>query len=142
MTLPCFHIFRHHNAVLVDQFMENHNNSLDPSKNLANQQSINANHLKAMKFLARSREAADRSNMSFFGSFITNEGYHYSVTNINQDEIDRKTVQYLIDLQLNEGFDIHKAHQNLKILETDEGVQMKITNDANDWVVDRKSNIS
>jgi hypothetical protein len=30
----------------------------------------------------------------------------------------------------------------LKILETDEGVQMKITNDANDWVVDSKSNIS
>lgn len=130
MTLPCFHIFRHHNAVLVDQFMENHNNSLDPNKNLANQQSINATHLKAMKFLARSREAADRCKMSFFGSFVTDEGYHYSVTNINQGEIDRKTVQYLIDFQLNDSFDIDKAHQNLKIVSTEEGVQMRIVNDA------------
>ena len=122
--------------------MENHNNSLDPTKNLANQQSINTTHLKAMKFLARSREAADRCKMSFFGSFVTDEGYHYSVTNINQDEIDRKTVQYLIDLQLNNSFNIDKAHQNLKIVATDEGIQMKITNDVNDWAVDSKSNIS
>jgi hypothetical protein len=129
MTLPCFYIFRHHNAVLVDQFMENHNNSLDPNKNLANQQSINANHLKAMKFLARSREAADRSKMSFFGSFVTDKGYHYSVTNINQDEIDRKTVQYLIDLQLNESFDIDQVQQRLQIVETNEGVQMRITDE-------------
>jgi hypothetical protein len=112
--------------------MENHNNSLDPNKNLANQQSINTVHLKAMKFLARSREAADRCKMSFFGSFVTDEGYHYSVTNINQNEIDRKTVQYLIDLQLNDSFNIDKAHQNLKIVATDEGIQMKITNDVND----------
>ncbi len=110
--------------------MENHNNSLDPNKNLANQQSINATHLKAMKFLARSREAADRCKMSFFGSFVTDEGYHYSVTNINQDEIDRKTVQYLIDFQLNDNFDVNKAHQNLKIVSTDEGVQMRIVNDT------------
>ncbi len=129
MTLPCFHIFRHHNAVLVDQFMETHNNSLDPNKNLANQKSINANHLKAMKFLARSREVADRSKMSFFGSFVTDDGYHYSVTNINQDEIDRKTVQYLIDLQLNENFDLDEVQQRLQIVETNEGVQMRITDE-------------
>ena len=109
--------------------METHNNSLDPNKNLANQKSINTNHLKAMKFLARSREAADRSKMSFFGSFVTDDGYHYSVTNIHQDEIDRKTVQYLIDLQLNENFDLDEVQQRLQIVETNEGVQMRITDE-------------
>jgi len=40
--------------------MEHHIKNLDPNKNLANQQSIQSNHLKAMKFLAMARETADR----------------------------------------------------------------------------------
>jgi uncharacterized protein (DUF1015 family) len=130
MHSPCFHIFRHRNGVLVDQFMEHHIKNLDPNKNLANQQSIQANHLKAMKFLAMARETADRSNMSFFGSFVTADGHHYSITNINEDEIEQKTIQYLIDFKLSETFDLNAIQQNLKIVSTDEGIQLQISDSS------------
>jgi uncharacterized protein (DUF1015 family) len=130
MHSPCFHIFRHRNGVLVDQFMKHHIENLDPNKNLANQQSIQANHLKAMKFLAMARETADRSNMSFFGSFVTADGHHYSITNINEDEIEQKTIQYLIDFKLSETFDLNAIQKNLKIVSTDEGIQLQISDSS------------
>lgn len=126
MNLPCFHIFRHRNKVLVDQFMEHYSQDLDPDKNIANQKSINPTHLKGMKALARMREEADRSDMSFFGSFVTEEGYHYSVTNIDQADLDKKLVQYLVQFQLGEDFDLTDLQRRLKVVETNEGIQLQI----------------
>lgn len=126
---PCFHIFRHHNFVLVDQFMENHERDLDPNKNLANQESINPTHLKAMKFLARSRETADRAGMGFYGSFVTDEGYHYSVTNINSTPINKELVEYLIDFKLTEDFDLSKFLNQLRVIPTNEGIKVQLTDE-------------
>lgn len=129
MSLPCFHIFRHRNHVLVDQFMENHKKDLDPNKDLANQQSINPIHLKAMKFLARSRETADRSGMGFYGSFVTDDGYHYSVTNISAVPINKELVEYLIDFKLTEDFDLSKFINQLKVIPTNEGIKVQLTDE-------------
>lgn len=130
MTYPCFYIFRHRNTIVVDQFMDHHIQDLDPDKNIANQKSINPIHLKGMKALARMREEADRSNMSFFGSFITEEGYHYSVTNIHQEDIDKKFVQYLVQFQLVEGFDLTELQKKLRVVETNEGIQLQIRDES------------
>jgi hypothetical protein len=130
MTYPCFYIFRHRNKIAVDQFMDHYIQDLDPDKNIANQRSINPVHLKGMKALARMREEADRSNMSFFGSFITDDGYHYSVTNINQEDIDKQLVQYLVQFQLGEEFDLTELQKKLKVVETNEGIQLQIRDES------------
>jgi hypothetical protein len=129
MKSPCFHIFRHQNKVLVDQFMENHKKDLDPNKDLANQESINPKYLKAMKFLARSRETADRSGMGFYGSFVTDDGYHYSVTNIDSHIVEQKMIDYLINFKLTEDFDLSEFMNRLRVIQTSEGVKMELTDD-------------
>jgi hypothetical protein len=83
----------------------------------------------AMKFLARSRETADRSGMGFYGSFVTDEGYHYSVTNINDVPIDKELVQYLVDFTLTEDFDLSKFINRLKVISTNEGVKIQLTDE-------------
>jgi hypothetical protein len=129
MKSPCFHIFRHQNKVLVDQFMENHKKDLDPNKDLANQQSISPKYLKVMKFLARSRETADRSGMGFYGSFVTDDGYHYSITNIDSHIVEQKMIDYLINFRLTEDFDLSDFMNRLRVIQTSEGVKMELTDE-------------
>ena len=129
MKSPCFHIFRHQNKVLVDQFMENHKRNLDPNKDLANQETINPKYFKAMKFLARSRETADRSGMGFYGSFVTDDGYHYSITNIDSHIVEQKMIDYLINFKLTEDFDLSDFMNRLRVIQTSEGVKMELTDE-------------
>lgn len=127
MTNPQIHIFRHHNKVLVDQFMENFHSELDPRKNLSYQTSINPAYLKVMRALAGMREAADRSEMGFFGAFITPEGYHYSISNI---ECENDSHSYVHSpLQIDESFTIDELYKKLKIVSTPEGIQLHLTDD-------------
>lgn len=125
MTNPQIHIFRHHNKVLVDQFMENFHSELDPRKNLSYQTSISPAYLKVMRALAGMREAADRSEMGFFGAFITPEGYHYSISNI-EGAIENHLQQ---PLQIDESFTIDELYKKLKIVSTPEGIQLHLTDD-------------
>jgi len=125
MTNPQIHIFRHHNKVLVDQFMENFHSELDPRKNLSYQTSINPTYLKVMRALAGMREAADRSEMGFFGAFITPEGYHYSTSNI--ENVNENQLQQ--PLPIDESFTIDELYKKLKIVSTPEGIQLRLTDD-------------
>jgi len=125
MTNPQIHIFRHYNKVLVDQFMENFHSELDPRKNLSYQTSINPTYLKVMRALAGMREAADRSEMGFFGAFITPEGYHYSISNI--ESINENLSQQ--PLQIDESFTIDELYKKLKIVSTSDGIQLRLTDD-------------
>ena len=131
MSAPQIHIFRHHNPIVVDQFMENFRSDLDPRKNLADQTSVNPTYLKVMKALAGMREAATRSNMSFFGGFVTPEGFHYSISNI-ENLIDSQLqcpIDYYVNFQADENFTIDEIYKKLKIVSTEEGVQVRITDD-------------
>jgi hypothetical protein len=107
---------------------------LDPEKNLANCLSPTPNHLRAMKSLARMREQADRSDMGFAGSFVTEEGYHYSVTNLPEDDIQRQTVDYLVKLKLNGDFNPVQIPKYFRIVSTDEGVQIQVINEDDDLI--------
>jgi hypothetical protein len=131
MSAPQIHIFRHHNPIVVDQFMENFRSDLDPRKNLADQTSVNPTYLKVMKALAGMREAATRSNMSFFGGFVTPEGFHYSITNIEgtiENQL-QQPIDYYVNFQADENFTIDEIYKKLKIVSTEEGVQVRITDD-------------
>jgi len=125
MANPQIHIFRHYNKVLVDQFMENFHSELDPRKNLSYQTSINPTYLKVMRALAGMREAADRSEMGFFGAFITPEGYHYSISNI--ESVNENLSQQ--PLQIDESFTIDELYKKLKIVSTSDGIQLRLTDD-------------
>jgi len=125
MTNPQIHIFRHYNKVLVDQFMDNFHSELDPRKNLSYQTSINPTYLKVMRALAGMREAADRSEMGFFGAFITPEGYHYSISNI--ESVNENLSQQ--PLQIDESFTIDELYKKLKIVNTSDGIQLRLTDD-------------
>jgi hypothetical protein len=131
MSAPQIHIFRHHNPIVVDQFMENFRSDLDPRKNLADQTSVNPTYLKVMKALAGMREAATRSNMSFFGGFVTPEGFHYSISNIEnliENQL-QQPIDYYVNFQADENFTIDEIYKKLKIVSTEEGVQVRITDD-------------
>lgn len=129
MDSPQLHIFRHHNKVVVDQFMEHFRSDLDPRKNLTQQTAINPAYLKIMKALASMREAADRSNMGFFGAFITPEGLHYSISNI-ESTIENNSQQPQDYIQINEGTTIDDLYKLIKITETPEGIQLRLTDET------------
>lgn len=132
MFAPQIHIFRHQNPILVDQFMEHFRSDLDPSKNLANQISVNQTYFRVMKTLASMREAATRSEMSFFGGFVTPEGFHYSISNI--EDVIENHLQYalydcFINLAVDENFTIDEFYKKLKIVDTPRGIQLRIVDD-------------
>jgi len=131
MSVPLIHIFRHHNPVVVDQFMENFRSDLDPSKNLANQTSVNPTYLKVMKSLANMREVANRSNMSFFGGFVTPEGFHYSINNIENliENHSQQPISCHINFNIDENFKISEMYKKLKIVDTPMGIQLRLTDD-------------
>jgi len=131
MSVPVIHIFRHHNPVVVDQFMEHFRSDLDPSKNLANQTSVNPTYLKVMKSLANMREVANRSNMSFFGGFVTPEGFHYSINNIENliENHSQQPISCHINFNIDKNFKISEMYKKLKIVDTPMGIQLRLTDD-------------
>ena len=131
MSVPLILIFRHHNPVVVDQFMENFKSDLDPSKNLANQTSVNPTYLKVMKSLANMREVANRSNMSFFGGFVTPEGFHYSINNIENliENHSQQPISCHINFSIDKNFKISEMYKKLKIVDTPMGIQLRLTDD-------------
>lgn len=122
-------ICRNQNRIIVDQFCEAMQRDLDPNKNLANTDAISSSHLFAMKALARMREQADRADMGFAGSFITENGYHYSISNLENDDIQKQVVDYLVKLKIDENLDIQDLQKYFRIVETADGVQIQIISD-------------
>jgi hypothetical protein len=54
---------------------------------------IDMQRLKAMQFVARMKETAERVGVGFIGSFIGPDGQKFMMTNMNQDEV----IKYLPD---------------------------------------------
>ena len=48
--------------------------------------SIDANRLQAMQFVARMKEAADRCGAGFIGGFIAPDGQKFVMTNMNEED--------------------------------------------------------
>jgi len=111
--------------------MEHFRSDLDPSKNLANQTSVNPTYLKVMKSLANMREVANRSNMSFFGGFVTPEGFHYSINNIENliENPSQQPISCHINFNIDKNFKISEMYKKLKIVDTPMGIQLRLTDD-------------
>jgi hypothetical protein len=117
-----FQIFRHHNNVLVEQSLYNLYQMLDPEKRWSSEQCVSPRHLKVMHSFAQMREAADNAGMGFAATFITDEGYHYTATNLPGVEEVGNIIQYLLSEPLGED----AAGGCIRLVETRDGVQLQI----------------
>jgi hypothetical protein len=51
---------------------------------------LDSKHLKAMQFVAKMKEVAERCGADFIGGFITKDGVRFVMTNMeDQDDIDK-----------------------------------------------------
>jgi hypothetical protein len=121
-----FQIFRHHNNVLVEQFLNHLHQGLDPSKDLSRDQSISPQHLKTMYTFAQMRQAADNAAMGFAATFITETGYYYTTTNLPGVGEEDSVLQYLLSIPFGE----EVTEGCLRLVETQDGVQLQIVKDA------------
>jgi len=120
-----FQIFRHHNKVLVEQFLEGLNNTLDCSKRIDHTQSVSPAQIHAMQSFAQMREVADSNQMGFAASFVEPDGSNYTITNLphvnNNILLQRLLTQPFVD-EIGSG--------RVQLVETNEGVQLQILTDA------------
>lgn len=121
-----FQIFRHQNKVLVEQFLNNIYEELNPDKDLSASGMLSFAHLEAMQHLARMRKTADDAEMGFAAAFVTPEGYHYTTTNLPGGHSLDDYVQQLLLMPFNEDSVIGM----LRLVETEEGVQLQIISEV------------
>lgn len=121
-----FQIFRHHNNVLVEQFLASLHQDLDPDKRLDVTQSLSTQHLKAMHSFAQMRQVADDAAMGFAATFITDSGHHHTTTNLPGVEEAVDILQYLLSVP----FAGEVSKGCLRLVETQEGVQLQIISDG------------
>lgn len=117
-----FQIFRHRNNVLVEQFLNNLNENLNPTKRLSSEECISPRHLKTMHSFAQMRQAADDAEMGFAATFITDDGYHYTTTNLPGVAEEESILQYLLSVPLGED----DAEGYIRLVETQDGIQLQI----------------
>ena len=117
-----FQIFRHHNKVLVEQFLDNLNETLDSNQSLNHSKTPTTQQLKAMQSLAQMREIADSNGMGFAASFVSPDGSHYTTTNLPNVNYDNFIIQHLLSVPFVE--DDQKGR--VQLVETTDGVQLQI----------------
>lgn len=120
-----FQIFRHRNNVLVEQFLNNVHQGLDSTKSLSINQGVSLCHLKVMQSFAQMRQAADDAGMGFAATFVTDDGHHYTMTNLFDSMPSETVLQYLLSVPYFE----EAIDGCLRLVETQEGVQLQILTD-------------
>ena len=121
-----FQVFRHRNPVLVEQFLNNSTEDLDPRKILSPDQSLTAQQLKAMQTFAAMRQKAENADMCFAATFVTTSGHHYTVTNLPGVERTDNILQYLLSVPFGE----ESTEGCIRLVETQDGIQLQIVEDA------------
>ena len=117
-----FQIFRHHNKVLVEQFLDNLNETLDSKQSLNHSKTPTTQQLKAMQSLAQMREIADSNGMGFAASFVSPDGSHYTTTNLPNVNYDNFIIQHLLSVPFVE----NDQKGRVQLVETTDGVQLQI----------------
>lgn len=125
---PQLFIFRNRNKVLVEQFMNNINyEPNDSSKDLANQDKLSLEQLRAMQLVAKMKEAADRVGAGFVGGFITPTGQRFMMSNVNQDDVQYQAIQNQLDSISNQNQNFFDSFQNsVRIIESEDGIQIQV----------------
>jgi hypothetical protein len=121
-----FQVFRHQNKVLVEQFLNNIYENRNPEKDLSTSGMLSPEHLRAMQHLAKMRKAADDAEMGFAATFITPAGFHYTTTNLPGGYQLEDFVQQLLLMPFND----NSTKGVLRLVETEEGIQLQIISEA------------
>lgn len=119
MTQPRFFIYKHTNKSLVSRAM----NNLDWESNgnttdLANNDKLSMQQLKAMQLVARMKEAADKCGAGFVGGFISPTGERFMMSNMDADESQVKKINHQLNVEQQNNKNIKKI---LKMMEEFEG---------------------
>lgn len=120
-----FQIFRHRNNVLVEQFLNNVHQGLDSTKSLSVNQGVSLRYLKVMQSFSQMRQAADDAGMGFAATFVTDDGRHYTTTNLFDSMPSETVLQCLLSVPYFE----EAIDGCLRLVETQEGVQLQILTD-------------
>lgn len=128
---PQLFLFRNRNKLLASNYMNNiESNCSEPDRDLANQYQQSMEHLKAMQIIAKMKEAADRSGAGFVGGFVTANGQHFIMSNIDQDDRQYQAIKEQLEVTA-------KARQQpvqnqVKLIESEDGIQLIIDPTQND----------
>ena len=93
-----FFIYKHTNRNFVINKMNTINwESNDSSKDLTTQDSFSMEQLRAMRLVAKMKEAADKSGAGFVGGFISPTGQRFMMSNIDPDDIQHQAISSRLD---------------------------------------------
>ena len=103
----------------------------DDTDDLANQDKYSIEQLHAMRLVARMKEAAEKVGAGFVGGFVTPTGQRFMMSNVDENDIQFQAIrQELQDIQdtnsKTSGDSFNRIQNTIKIIESDEGIQLKI----------------
>lgn len=103
----------------------------DDTTDLANQDKYSIEQLHAMRLVARMKEAAEKVGAGFVGGFVTPTGQRFMMSNVDENDIQFQAIrQELQDIQdtnsKTSGDSFNRIQNTIKIIESDEGIQLKI----------------
>ncbi len=129
---PSLFLYKNRNKQLVKNLM----NTIDWPENddtddLANQDKYSIEQLHAMRLVARMKEAAERVGAGFVGGFVTPTGQRFMMSNVDENDIQFQAIrQELQDIQdtnsKTSGDSFNRIQNTIKIIESDEGIQLRI----------------
>lgn len=129
---PSLFLYKNRNKQLVKNLM----NTIDWPENddttdLANQDKYSIEQLHAMRLVARMKEAAEKVGAGFVGGFVTPTGQRFMMSNVDENDIQFQAIrQELQDIQdtnsKTSGDSFNRIQNTIKIIESDEGIQLKI----------------
>jgi hypothetical protein len=90
---PQFFIYKNRNKTLARIFMNNidweaNGNSMD----LAQQDKLSMEQLRAMQLVARMKEAADKCGAGFVGGFISPTGQRFMMSNVDSEDVQMQAI--------------------------------------------------
>jgi hypothetical protein len=95
---PEFFIYKNRNKTLVQIFMNNLDwEANNNSQNLANQDKLSMEQLRAMQLVAKMKEAADRCGAGFVGGFISPTGQRFMMSNVDSDDVQMQAINAQLD---------------------------------------------
>ena len=135
-THPKFFIYRNSNKQLVAKAMNNIDwEPNDSTKDLSKTDAPTMRQLAGMQLVARMKEAADKAGAGFVGGFVTPTGQRFMMSNVDADDVQFQAInQELESIQNKNAKDngsFFDSFQNtVKIIESEEGIQLKIEPEA------------
>lgn len=105
----------------------------DNNADLANQDQYSLDQLKAMRLVARMKEAADRAGAGFVGGFVTPTGQRFMMSNVDEADVQFKAISDELDViqrkkaaeETGDSF-FDNFQNNVKFIETLKGLGIQV----------------